>query len=358
MKQEEKQLFKSLCDFISDTVDEDLLPHATPSVLGHLFYNRMGAIAYGSLKEQGLLGRVNREFRNSLKVIYEYNVRKNQSYYQCIAYLKNILSEVSCNYAMLKGALLCRYYPKGYRTSNDIDLLVLPEDVTTIGDVLYAEGFRQGNIRDGKFMPATRREIIESKMMRGETVPYIKEVGLPNMKFLEVDINFSLDFKNGDTKTLREMLSRVTDTNIHGMNIKTLELKDFFIHLCCHLYKEATTLPWVEMNRDMTLYKYADIYLLLSSMTEDEIRGVFRRAKIFGMEQICAFTVLHTAELFDVENKNAVSLSENILAKDPEFIHTVVSPKDKKMLVYTEKSISERFFQTNRKELLKEVIRE
>ena len=27
-------------------------------------------------------------------------------------------------------------------------------------------------------------------MMRGETVPYIKEVDLPFMKYLEVDINF------------------------------------------------------------------------------------------------------------------------------------------------------------------------
>ena len=349
-------MFKSLCDFTSDSLDEDLLAYATPSVLGHLFYNRMAAIAYGTLKEQGLLGRVNREFRNSLKVMYEYNVIKNQSFFRCIAYLKNILSEANCNYAMLKGALLCRYYPKGYRSSNDIDLLVLPEDVTKIGEVLYAEGFRQGNIRDGKFMPATRREIIESKMMRGETVPYIKEVDLPNMKFLEVDINFSLDFKNGDINVLRDILSRVTVMHIHGMYIPTLDSKDFFIHLCCHLYKEATTLPWIEMNRDMTLYKYADIYLLLSSMTEDEIKGVFRRAKILGMDKICAFAILHTAELFTVNNKCAVSIAENILAKDSEFIHTVFSPKDKTMLVFTEKNISERFFETNRKELLKEVM--
>lgn len=99
---------------------------------------------------------------------------------------------------MLKGAYLCAHYPDGYRTSNDVDLLVLPKDVTTIGNLLARSGFRQGNIRNGEFIPATRQEIIESKMMRGETVPYIKEVDLTFMKFFKVDINFSLDYKNGN----------------------------------------------------------------------------------------------------------------------------------------------------------------
>ena len=43
----------------------------------------------------------------------------------------------------------------------------------------------------------------------------------------------------------------------------TLDDAGFFIHLCAHLYKEATTLPWIEMHRDMTLYKYCDIHMML-----------------------------------------------------------------------------------------------
>ena len=184
MQQKEKLLFKRLCSFKENTFDETLLEAATPAVLGQLFFNRMHAVAYGTLKEFGLLGKVNREFRNSLKLAYDHNVIKNQSFFQCVEYVMQTLSGCQCEYAMLKGAYLCRLYPEGFRTSNDIDLLVHPKSVSNIGEALLKAGFAQGNIRNGKFEPATRREIIESKMTRGETVPYIKEINLPGMKFL------------------------------------------------------------------------------------------------------------------------------------------------------------------------------
>ena len=355
MKQQEKLLFKQLCNFKSHNFDESLLDYASPEVLGHLFFNRMQATAYEVLQSRGLIGKVNREFRNSLKLSYEQSVEKNESFFRCVEYLNGILSDIKGKYAMLKGAYLCRYYPKGCRTSNDIDILVLPSDVSEIGSILAREGFRQGNIRNGEFFPASRREIIESKMTRGETVPYIKEVNMPGMKFLEVDINFSLDYKNSNTDALAEILSRVTIQDIDGLSVPTLEPVDFFIHLCSHLYKEATTLPWVEMNRDMTLYKYCDIYSLLEDMTDEETETVFDRASDLGIEQVCAFAVIQTAALFDVENTLSIFISENILRGNPDFIHTVVSPKDKKILVYKNKSITERFFSNYRKNNLKEV---
>ena len=355
MKQQEKQLFRSLCSFKSENFDKTLLEAATPTVLGQLFFNRMQSIAYGTLRNRGLLGKVNREFRNSLMGAYEQSVEKNKSFFGCIMYLKQILVGCSCKYAMLKGAYLCGCYPEGFRTSNDIDLLVLPEDVTSIGNALVNAGFQQGNIRNGEFVPATRREIIESKMTRGETVPYIKQVCLPGMQFLEVDINFSLDYKPGDTQLVRDMLARTSTKIVDGLEVPTLEAGDFFVHLCCHLYKEATTLPWVEMRRDMTLYKYCDIYMLLNDIGKDETDKLFERAKDLGMEKICAFAALQTAALFELENNHAVEVAENLLKFEPEFLHTVVSPQERIQYVFKEKDILERFFNENRIQLLEEV---
>ena len=356
MKTEEKQLFKSLCNFKAERFDEELLKFATPAVLGHLFFNRMQAIAYGTLRDHGLLGKVNREFRNSLRSAYEQNVEKNNSFYWCVQYLDEVLSKCNCKYAMLKGAYLCHYYPKGYRTSSDIDLLVRPEDVTQIGNALSIAGFKQGNIRNGEFIPATRKEIIESKMLRGETVPYIKELNFPNMRYLEVDINFSLDYKNSATNTLDMMLEKASKREIRGAEVMTLDESDFFIHLCAHLYKEATTLPWVEMMRDMTLYKYCDIYLLLSDMSGSQLEKIFERAKTIGMEKEYAFAIIQTSKLFDVSNRLAKETAGCILMNNLEHIHRVISPKDNKTFIFTEKNIFERFFADSRKELLKEEI--
>lgn len=355
MQEKEKQLFKALCKFNDETIDEDLLKYATPTVLGYLFFNRMQGIAFDKLRKNNLLGKVNREFRNSLAAAYDQNVQKNNSFYMCIAMLSEILSNSQCRIAMLKGAYLCGHYPLGYRTSNDVDLLVSPQDVTIIGKLLADAGFKQGNIRDGVFISATRREIIESKMMRGETVPYIKEVNLPFMKYFEVDINFSLDFKNGNEDILMDMLSKVRIKSENNLSVPMLDDSDFFIHLCSHLYKEATTLPWIEMKRDMTLYKYCDIYLLLSEMTDIQIQLTFQRAKELHMDFVCAYTVLETIDFFNLEMKLAKQEAISILMKDPNYRLTVVSPKDKKMYIYQTSDVSERFFMESRINDLKEI---
>ena len=355
MNQKEKELFKSLCSFKKENFDKSLLEAATPTVLGQLFFNRMQAVAYGTLSRHGLLGQVNREFRNSLRDAYMKNKEKNESFFRCVDHIENVLAHCSCPYALLKGAYLCKRYPMGYRTSNDIDILVHPNDVTEIGNALQDSGFKQGNIRSGEFVQATRKEIIEAIMMRGEAVPYIKEINYPGMQFLEVDINFSLDYKQGDTDLLEKIMKNTVVEEISEYRVRTLRKDDFFVHLCSHLYKEATTLPWVEMMRDMTLYKYCDIYMLLNDEIRENVDFLFARAKELDMQKICAFAVIHVSKLFDFQNTYAIEVAESILDKDLDFIHKIISPRTKKTYVFSEKDIKERFFSENRKALLQEV---
>lgn len=355
MNQDEILLFKELCKFKSNTFDKSLLEYATPKVLGHLFYNRMQGIAYHNLKRHSLLGMVNREFRNSLKCAYEHNIARNNSFLICLSNLSKLLSNCNANIAMLKGAYLCSHYPTGCRTSNDIDLLVLPKDVTIIGKSLTQDGFKQGNIRNGEFIPATRKEIIESKMTRGETVPYIKQVDLPFMKYFEVDINFSLDYKNGETDTLDKILTNACSVKENEILIPTLNKYDFFIHLCAHLYKEATTLPWIEMHRDMTLYKYCDIYMLVDEMSEEDLTNTFVRARELNMEKVCAYSILEAAGLFDIDNSYAIQLAKETLSDDQYFILNIVDPKNKRTLRYQTHDVTTRFFMDDRADDLKVV---
>ena len=123
MKENEKQLFKALCKFKNESFDVSLLEAATPEVLGYLFFNRMQGIAYDTLQKRNLLGKVSREFRNSLAAAYEHNIEKNQSFISCVETLTRLLSSCTHHVAMLKGAYLCAHYPDGSRTSNDVDLL-------------------------------------------------------------------------------------------------------------------------------------------------------------------------------------------------------------------------------------------
>lgn len=355
MNLQEKKVFQALCKVGVDRFDESLLDYASAHVLGQLFYNRMQGVAYGTLKKHGLLGKVNREFRNSLAGAYEQNAIKNRSFAICVDYVSQLLATCPCKVAMLKGVVLCGIYPEGYRTSNDIDLLLHPKDVSAVGKLLLDRGFQQGSIRNGEFVPATRREIIDSKINRGETVPYIKEINLPGMRFLEVDLNFSLNYKNGDDSALDAMLSRCVMQQVGSIQVPTLCQEDFFIHLCAHLYKEATTFPWVQMHRDMSLYKYMDIYLLMKRMTQQDVMKLFERAKELGMEQVCAFAILQTAELFVMEDSEMLWRAEYILRDNKAFLHQVVSPQEHKIYQYQTEDIFERFFMEDRASDLKEV---
>ena len=322
-------------------------------ILGQLLYNRVGAAAYLTLKQNELLQKVNREFRNSLRAIYEYNSAKTDSFNEATAFLSSVCKEFHFPYAFLKGAYLVDLYPHGLRTSNDIDILIEPENITELTNVLKKHGFEQGNIRNEEFVPASRKEIVSSRMNRGETVPFIKELNLPGMKHLELDVNFSLGFRPGvDEQIVSEFLIR-TKPLIHG-DIHTLDNVDFLLHLCAHLYKEATVMSWVEMGRDISLYKYCDIYLYLSQFMDDTYTDkLIRRIEEVGLIKECYYTLYYTKELFGMSNSLLDKVLNKIKPEETDFMYQIIDPQSRKTYSFDMK-YCDWVFCSNRRELLNE----
>ncbi len=360
MNKKEKELFLELCSFqepnekrIRVLLEEGA---ATPELLGHLFFNRVAGIAYGVLEQTELLNCVNREFRNSLMGSWHLNERFLADYIGCLKYLSLQLNACEVPYALLKGAYLCGKYPVGYRASNDIDVLIDPKDVGRASAKLKLAGFKQGYLQNGKFVEATRQQVIESKMMRGETVPFIKEIKLPYIKFLEVDLNFSLDYKNGDGQALRAMLRNTQSVTVGNATIRTLSSIDFFLHLCAHLYKEATTISWVQMKRDMTFYKFCDLYMLLYEMSEEQclaLISVARERELFKEFLYCMNAILcffgHQKRIRD-----CVLFIYGNIGTMPSDFSCVSAPAENKRYRYRETDIVKRFFAKDRMKLLEE----
>ena len=349
MNQNEKDLFLQLCKFRNPNKKriERLLTKdsATPELLGMLFANRVAGIAGGVLKETELLDQTDREFRNALQHATMLSRKINEDYIGCLKFLSVELDNCGVPYALLKGAYLCPWYPAGYRISNDIDVLVSPDDVGKISSRLKLAGFRQGHLKNGQFVDATRQEIIESKMMRGETVPFIKKIRLPYMNYLEVDLNFSLDYKNSTGETVKTLLERTEAKNVDSTNIRTLDSLDFLLHLCAHLYKEATTVPWIRMKRDMTFYKYCDIYALLHDFSYEQLDELLDRARELCLEKELAYCLNSINAFFGT--KYSVCFDKNEL-------NDVVAPSEKKIYRYIEDDPAKRFFTKDRFKLLSE----
>lgn len=324
-----------------------------PYILGQLLYNRVGAAAYLTLKQNELLPKVNREFRNSLRAIYEYNSAKTDNFNKATTFLSSVSKEFDFPYAFLKGAYLVDLYPRGLRTSNDVDILIEPENITELTNILKKHGFEQGSIRDEEFVPASRKEIVSSRMNRGETVPFIKELNLPGMKYLELDVNYSLGFRPGmDEEIVSDFLSR-TEPLIHG-DIHTLDNVDFLLHLCAHLYKEATVMSWVEMGRDISLYKYCDIYLYLNKFMNDTYTDkLIRRIEEVGLIKECYYTLYYTKELFGMSNSLLDKVLDKIRPEETDFMHQIIDPQNRKTYSFDMK-YSDWVFCSNRRELLNE----
>ena len=324
-----------LCRFVSPDRERllQLLEEGidSPLLLGQLLFHRMGGAAYTVLEQTGLLGRVNREVRTSLQTVYEVNRIKTDSFRTMLTLLARTLEGVEAPYACLKGAYLAEVYPQGLRTSNDIDLLTQGKQVDEFCRRLKEAGFVQGSVSGGVLRPATRREILDSRLNRGETVPFLKEVNLPFVRFMEVDINFSLDYQPRQaTPVLPLLLSRVRRCIATGAGaLPTLEPADFLLHLCAHLYKEASTYGWVQMGRDQSLYKFSDLYLLLSGEGAAALcRALPARAEECGLQKEAYYALYHMQELFAPDRPELARTLQELRPADTSYLNEIVSPAD------------------------------
>lgn len=354
----EQQLVLELCRFVQPDGEKikrllDGKPDM-PVVLGHLVYNRMGGAAYGVLRDTGLLGEVNREFRNTLQIVYDSYVTRTQSFQTALSRLSVPLSTLKIPYALLKGAFLAYRYPPGYRTSNDVDILVEPRHISELTDCLTKAGFRQGYLRGGVFAPATRQEVIAARLTRGETVPFVKEINLPGLRYLEIDINFSLDYQNAGSRCVAELLREPLWLPTRAEPVRTLMREDFLLHLCAHLYKEATTWAWVEMGRDLSLYKFADLYLLLADWPDSGYEALARRVRKTGLEKETYEALAGTRELFGLDSPALNRFLNDIRPAGAACLRQVIRPETHTLYEHT-MDITDWLFCPDRGHCLKEV---
>lgn len=304
-----------------------------PYLLGQLLFHRVGGIAYHVLSECDMLPTLNREFRNPLKMIYDASRERTESFLQAENQLAALFASAAFPHAFLKGALLSCIYPVGLRTSNDFDVLINQQDTQSITDLLTSNGFEQGFLRNDVFTPATRSEILYARMNKGETVPFVKRIDLPHMPWLEIDVNFSLDFKaKQGNDTVAQILARTEKNIINDVGaLSTLSPVDFLIHLCAHLYKEASTYHWVSIGRDLSLYKFCDIYLMLSLHLNRQFADKLAEVILsFDLQQPCYYTFYYTRGLFGLQNVLLDQLLLQIAPEDTAVLRRVYDPAKKK----------------------------
>jgi hypothetical protein len=331
-------------------------------VLGHLMYNRTAGIAYHVLRKVSA-PFFNREFEFGLYLTNEIQAQRTRAHKFYITKISEAMKKSGIPHAFLKGSILAHsIYPIGCRISSDIDILLRAQDLTACGNVMKELGLIQGfhDENENVVIPATRREILTSRMNYGEVVPYRKVVNEPGINLIEIDINFSLDWMaTGTEKAVENFLEQAEDYEFdNGQKISSLPKENFLAHLCVHLFKEAAVLTWVGYQRDLGFYKFVDIYGFLSDASIEVNWPKF--VEIITTNNIINesyYALEYTRTFFPVLNENTafITMLEGIKPENTDYLEQVVDPSNPDLKYRWTKNLIARFFDMKRYEALEKI---
>lgn len=304
------------------------------NLFGKLILNRVETIAY-----MKLLKNSNTDwsvYKKNFELMYKQKMDEISDYEEYLAYVCRIMEEANFNFAFLKGAfLITNVYEKGLRYSNDIDILIDERDIDECQRILLENGFVQGYAEHKKIHKASRREIVLSRMNYGETIPFCKLFG---NRFIFVDINFSLDYKPAaENKIIQNMLQNTVQISWKNSVIRTLNISDFIIHLCMHLYKEATTWDWVRRRKDLNLYKFNDINVVFHECVNgDKYEQIKEKIINYGVQNECYYAFLYASKIYKglLDEEKYGKLLEDIKPKDTDYLCEIIDPERKKTYKY------------------------
>ena len=257
--------------------------------VGFMECHRIAGLLYNRAKQSGM--ELPKKISSVLRTRFELQKRRVNLLRIYITELSNALSKANAKHIFLKGSVFSNskkfgIYADGERSSNDIDLLVKPTELTAVSDELLKLGYVQGEYHagTGEIKKYGREEIIRRRMTRGEVAPFVKLTNDKENPFIEIDINFSLGNTPSD---YQELLSEMVDTRIHENGKAPMFIADnemFFIHLIMHQHKESVLYMSVERGKDLDLYKLADIYYLWNGSFLDKKR-LQRIVKQYNLEK-------------------------------------------------------------------------
>lgn len=323
-------------------------------ILGFLELHKIAGVFFCRAAEKNI--KIPTAVLRKLQEIFngqEYRVRLMRKWIEDISY------ELDCaklDYVFLKGSVLAHTdfcgkeaYSDGERVSNDIDILVRSSCVTEVANALKNMGFKQGfwDFKSGQFNPLSRAEIVSRRMNRGETAPFIALTENERVPFIEVDVNFSVDYlPTGQERLVEAMLSNKKryygkmQSGLYGSSPEW-----FFIHLILHQYKESVLYFMAERGKEADLYKLFDIYLLLNNGAVN-LETVNNISVVYGLtDRVCAV-------LQSVQKTFGCEIPEWAKAEQRE--PRVVMPAENREFEWTA-PIDERIEKFNRLPYLKEV---
>jgi len=251
------------------------------------------------LAQMGQLHMIPSRYRKLLQYYILGNAQRNQELLKEFEIISNVLAEEKICFAPVKGCYLIPnlYKEYGVRSIGDIDILIHRSDGKKISDIMKSLHYIQGRFdsKELKAIPYSREKLTLWNIQMNNMPSFVKESDSSYSQFYKYDFSFNL-YPKLKTQPVDLMLDRAEKGPVYH----TLRSSDFFIHLCCHLHKEATRTEWIYINGDINFIKFCDVReYLLKMMSESDIQEAIEFAHNQGFEEAIFFTIYYLRELYE-----------------------------------------------------------
>ncbi len=244
---------------------------------------------------------IDSQYLKIFNMMYQTNKEKNKITFQEMVKLSKALEQEGTLSSPLKGGLLAyEVFSEGQRSMNDLDFLISRDDLMKVVKVMKELGYVMG-----KYDPITKeikqvsREVdVFWKINLNNLHPFVKS--MDNIfEYFDVDFSFYLDMAKNHQSTV-EMLERGIYRNIGGQSLYCLDVEDFLIQVCTHLFKEATNVFWVSQKADLNLIKFCDVReYVLQYQYEIDWDLFIERVRKYGYDKAIYYCFYYIKVLFN-----------------------------------------------------------
>lgn len=225
---------------------------------GKCIKQKIAGLVYLNLNRWGLESNVTPAVRMAFRLLYCAHRERNRHILATMREVVTKLAAADVDIRPLKGSVLVPlvYSDEGSRILSDIDLFIRKNDTTRVIAIMHEMGFLQGTYcaETGTIEPLTREEYLIWKLKMFNLPGFMRISENPFVAVECVDFTFGLGFLD-DRDLSNEMMSR------RGViaGIETLDPIDFYLHVCSHLFKEASNDAWVQLGLAVNLIKFCDV---------------------------------------------------------------------------------------------------
>lgn len=316
-------------------------------ILGYLCYHRVAGLAYETINAVNVQ-KLDFPVFFAIYMIHQSQSIRTELQKEYVKSISSALCEANIEHVFLKGSVLSStIYPVGTRAFNDIDILVSKKSIQSVKKVLCELGFLQGkyDYKKGAVDEFDQDTITQAINTRGEMAPFVKIVNEKTIKTIDVDVNFSLDWKpDGSDEAVDHFLNeRVLTPVDNNFSIYSLKEEHLFIHLCNHFYKDSALVDLVKKRKVLDLYKFVDIYTFIQTYFEgigpekifdDSVRYGFDRHVFFTLNYIIkVFPDILAIKNVDVFYQKYNYINDDVMTVIFDQYNSEIKMKDKNSLI-------------------------